>query len=332
VQFTQSYFAEEAIIVCMNSANVDIPEDATRLLTLQSYHHTFELATIIDALKRDSVVLVQDVSPDDADSILQRVSDAVGLLASLQLQSTFAAFWGHRRRVGKFLMTVNERGDCQYIPPHSEGDSFTNVQLASFYCFENTTDGGETIALNVDDSSEAWQSLREKVVRLVPGSRRMTAGELARARGLYHLQSLNATLEDDQILCEAKSDLPGVLLNEVLTRARRTRSVILNRESHVYWDSVSSIDFDSWHAYERLLKHSGLIKNIEKTAERRSLDNAVHRRIWSSGVDHSKLFRCKITYKLRRGDLLLQNNITWAHAVANWRSNSGVRRVAAAFA
>jgi hypothetical protein len=35
---------------------------------------------------------------------------------------------------------------------------------------------------------------------------------------------------------------------------------------------------------------------------------------------------------LTRGDLIILNNLTWAHSVANWRPESGVRNVSAAFA
>jgi hypothetical protein len=32
------------------------------------------------------------------------------------------------------------------------------------------------------------------------------------------------------------------------------------------------------------------------------------------------------------GDLVIYNNLTWAHSVANWSPDSGTRRVIAAFA
>jgi len=33
-------------------------------------------------------------------------------------------------------MSVNERNDYQFIPPHSEGNHLMNMQLAAFFCYE----------------------------------------------------------------------------------------------------------------------------------------------------------------------------------------------------
>jgi len=54
--------------------------------------------------------------------------------------------------------------------------------------------------------------------------------------------------------------------------------------------------------------------------------------VWNSGVDYSKVFRCKITRKLAPGDLIIQNNLTWVHSSSNWSPGSGTRKVAASFA
>lgn len=229
-------------------------------------------------------------------------------------------------------MTVNKRTEYQFIPPNSEGDSVINVQLASFFCLENSTDGGETILMSVDDSSEVWSLLREKVARIAPGSRPLTAGELMQARGLYRLDSPPYVSAGDRIIRERDSEIPGVKLVDVLANTRRTYSSILRRDLNGYWSSIANIDFDSMYSYASLLQGCQFLREPEGGLEFSRMDPVAEDRLWSSGVDYSKLFRCEITHKLRSADLMLLNNLTWTHSASNWSPRSGVRSVAAAFA
>jgi len=57
-------------------------------------------------------------------------------------------------------MSVNERNDYQFIPPHSEGNHLMNMQLAAFFCYENSTDGGVTVLLNINETFNEWHKLR----------------------------------------------------------------------------------------------------------------------------------------------------------------------------
>ena len=95
---------------------------------------------------------------------------------------------------------------------------------------------------------------------------------------------------------------------------------------------MASIDHDLSSAYTRLLKQWGLLKQPSNGSQVYELDNAAGRRVWRSGIDYSQIFKCRITYKLRPGDLLIQNNVTWTHSASNWSPDSGTRNVAAAFA
>ena len=309
-----------------------VPEDGGRLMTLEANGRGIDASRLVDWLRQDFVVLARNIAPERVDGILQDVAARLGLLDSLELQAAYADFLGHRQRVGQYRMTVNRRGDYQFIPPHSEGDSFTNMQLASFYCFENSTDGGETILMNVADSSEAWKVLKEKVTRISPGSRSLTPGELRRATKLYHLHSPAGVSPDDRILGPRKTDIIGLQLVEVLASARRTRSTILGKDIYAYWQSAAIIDFDSLRAYVSLLERCRLLRQPANGLEALQMDNAAKQRVWSSGVTYDRLFKCKITHKLTRGDLILQNNLTWTHAVSNWTPGSGVRNIVAAFA
>src|SRR5690606_9521241 len=112
--------------------------------------HDSSAGDIAKALSEDKVVLIQDVNADDADGLMHSVATHLGLTESLEVQSCFASSLGHRENVSRYYMSVNKRKDYEFVPPHSEGSSFTNIQLASRY--ENNTDGGETILMNVDQS------------------------------------------------------------------------------------------------------------------------------------------------------------------------------------
>jgi hypothetical protein len=313
----------------MNDFLARIPQDPSRLAVMDARTTGMDARRILEILKQDSVVLIRDAAVEQAEVILGDVAAKLGLLESLELQASFADFLGHRRRIGKYQMSVNKREQHEFIPPHSEGDSFINLQLASFYCFENNTDGGETVVFNLSDSSRAWQLLREKVTRVAPGSRALSSSEWLRARGLYHLRNAVGLCPGDRILRERSCEIPGLRLVDVLALPVRSHSLILDTDRYVYWDSIASTDFDSWRAFERLLRQDG---RIAEDAASDRLDNASSRRVWSSGVDHNVLFTCKLTLKLEPGDLLLQNNLTWAHAALGWSPNSGTRNMAAAFA
>jgi hypothetical protein len=264
------------------------------------------------------------------------MADMLGLADKLTLQAGFATArsrGGRRDNMGKYFMSVTERESYQFISPHSEGSSFIDMQLASFYCHENTTDGGDTIVMNVDESSESWESLREQVVRVRPGGRKLTPGERARARGLYKFDPSTATLQDDDhVVRERPSAIAGLTLVDVLARVPPTYSCILERSLRVFWDSVGNIDYDALHAYAALLRDTGSLREPPGGLALDRMDASAYARRWSSGVDYARFFTCKITLKLRPGDLLLQNNLTWTHSATNWSPGSGTRTVAAAFA
>lgn len=287
---------------------------------------------ILDSLRADKVVLIREVPPERADATLGAVTDGLGLLNRLRLQAEFAELKGHRQRVGEYRMTVNARSAYQFITPHSEGDSYINIQLAAFYCLENSTDGGESMLLNIDDASAAWPSLRELVTRVAPGSEKLPAAAMRRATVMYHLESPPEPRKEDEVVAEYPSAIRGLRLLKALAKPRRTYSQILQREVFAYWDSVASIDFDCLHAYARTLEACGLLRASPQGLTLAEMDNAQPRRLRSSGVDHNLLFRGMIRYKLVAGDLILLNNLTWAHSAANWTPESGVRNVAAAFA
>ncbi len=309
-----------------------IPEDAERL-TLVRQPAEYKPENIIDALRSDQVVLVQNVDPQDADDIIADVASRFDLFDSLELQAGYAAVQGHRERVGKYFMSVNQRDGYHFIPSHSEGMRSGGFQLASFYCYENSTDGGVTILQNIDEESSAWPQLREVMRKVDLSARKLSAAEAARLKAV-HLIGLpdGALCEEDEILQELPSPLPGVPCFTVLARLKRIHSAILGRPMYAYWDSVASTDSDASKEYLMLLRRLGLLREPVGGADLRGLDNTHPRKKYSSGVKYSMLFKAMITRKLAPGELLIQNNMTWTHAASNWTPGSGNRKITAAFA
>jgi hypothetical protein len=315
----------------MTENGPSVPEDPNRLVVIK--HEFQKTDQILKALKGDQVVLVRNINPEQADSIMYDVAGRFGLSDALKLQAGFAGLMGHRHNIGKYFMSVNQRDDYQFIPPHSEGDSFTGMQLAAFYCYENSTDGGESILMNVNNSTDIWQSFRELKRRGRLASRQLAPGEISRARGLYQINLPTDILrEDDQILEERPTAIPDLTVVRVLTKPIQAESRILDRKLYVYWDSIASIDFDSGQEYARMLRQCGLMKEPQGGLELGQLDNCAKLRIWHSGVKYAQLFKCKITCKLVPGDFVIQNNLTWTHATSNWTPGSGTRKIAASFA
>lgn len=288
---------------------------------------------ILDELKNDRVILVAAASPQEIDPLLLGVAERLGLRSQLELQATFAAVRGHRRNVGKYFMSVNQRTDYQFINSHSEGTRSIGIQLASFYCYENTTDGGVTILQQVDQDSPHWDSQRAVKVKVDTGGRTLSPGELAQIRISTSVNLPEDFLcDDDEVLSEGPPVIPGVRAYTVLEKSRPIFSRILQREMHVYWDNVASIDFDSGKEFVRALRRCGLLHTPTDGLDITKLDYCHPRRVWNSGVKFESFFRSRITRRLAAGDLILFNNLTWTHAASNWTPGSGSRKIAAAFA
>lgn len=311
-----------------------VPEDASKLVILKQNGRRVDVDEIVEALRNDQVLIAEGILLETADQIIKSVAEKFELGESLKLQAAFAGVHGHRRNIGKYFMSVNERSHFQFITPHSEGTRLAGMQLASFFCIENSTDGGETILMNVNASSEAWQSLRELTTRARVLTKPLTEREIVRVKGRYKLSIPHDLVKQgDRIVLERQSEMPHLMLVDVLARPQKVFSRILMRELYAYWDSIASIDYDSAREYEKLLRQCHLLKEPEVgSLGLQELDNAADRRIWHSGVEFAKLFKCKITRRLIPGDLIVQNNLTWCHAAANWTPGSGTRDIAASFA
>jgi hypothetical protein len=126
--------------------------------------------------------------------------------------------------------------------------------------------------------------------------------------------------------------MQGVRFLWVLTRLRRNFSKALQREVFTYWDSVASLDCD---CLKQCLELMGSHDLLREPANGPRIDHSasVYRRsLWSSGAAYRDLFKAAIVRKLEPGDLIIQNNLTWAHAASNWTPGSGIRQLVAAFA
>ncbi|MDF7662497.1 TauD/TfdA family dioxygenase [Erwiniaceae bacterium L1_54_6] len=308
-----------------------IPEDTTRLHIIPSAN--VEISSILDALRDDKVVLIRDSSADQADGLIATVAEKLELRSQLDIQTTFASVEGHRSNVGKHFMTVNKRKDYQFIPAHSEGTNLMNMQLASLYCYENTTDGGETILLQTNSASPAWDKMRVRCRKIDLCGRTLSPAETAAAKMMHQINLPESVLnEDDLILDEQLSPIPGTKLYDTLAKIPPTYSHILERNVMVYWDDVASTDFDSVAGFYHLLQSTGLLKLPPNGLPIKDLDSEHLRRVRHSGVDFTTLFHRKITKKLTSGDLIIMNNLSWTHSAVNWTPGSGNRKVVAAFA
>lgn len=308
-----------------------VPEDPARLVSLPRSASGFDVKPVLDFLRQDFVVLIEDVDAAEADKLMRRIADRYRLGESLQIQAAFASSLGHRKRVGEYYMSVNERDAYNIVPPHSEGSSFACIQLASFYCYENTTDGGETILMNVDGHDAAWESLREYLLR-GQMTRVPTAAEVLKARAMFRLNLLEDRLrDDDQVINEERINA-DLTLYEVLARPVKSHSCILEEDRHVYWDSICAADHDVLAFMAQLLRAGQLFHEPPDFRNVTQIDWDPVRRSMHSGIDFSHLFTCRITRKLGPREFIIANNFSWTHSVNNWTPGSGIRKVTAAFA
>ena len=308
-----------------------ISEDLSRLLVLERDQKNSYIEAVFQALKEDQVVLVKNLNPNEADGLMSSIAERLGVLNSLKLQAGFASSLGHRENIGTYYMSVNKRTDYQFVAPHSEGSSFTNMQLASFYCYENSTDGGETILMNIDQSCEIWEELREKVKR-GKTEKILTPSDIRKIKVLARLDMPEDTLRDtDEILTESEV-MPGVKEFDVLAKPRKTYSHLLGKEVNVYWNSIESIDSDSAEQFNCFLRAIKLLKLPASDLQVEQLDDIADCRLRHFGSRYDQLFKNKITHKLQPGDFIILNNLSWCHSVNNWTPGSGVRKVSAAFA
>jgi hypothetical protein len=288
---------------------------------------------VIAALREDTVVLIPNLSIDNADRMMVAVAEQLQLKKGLEMQAAYADFLGHRSKQSNYFMSVNVRKDYQFITQHSEGDRINNIQLAAFFCFENTTDGGETLLMQVDPMSTAWKQIREQATRIARGTRRLTAAEGVRAKALYRLDSPSDIVrQSDIVLEEWESDIAKLKFATVLAVPETCHSAILNRDVFVYWDTIGCIDHDALQSFGELLEQNTLLRRPPSGLPLEAMDKDYARRSWKSGMTYSNLFVSKLIYKMIPGDLLIQNNLTWTHGVANWTPTTGSRRVVAAFA
>lgn len=314
-------------------AGSGIQEDLNRLSILQYEDPARCAQRVMDELRRDQVVIIQNVEPENADVVMAEIAEVIDLRSALEVQAGFASIKGHRDNIGQYFMSVNKTSNYEFIAAHSEGTHFTNMQIAALYCYENTTDGGETVLLNVDQDSHAVQNLKEIIWKIRLVDRELTPGEIAMAKMKWQINIPRDLLsETDEIVRKRESFEEGIELYEVLVKTPKTYSRILERHLHVYWDNISSTDRASIREYRKLLEGENLLRLPASGATTEQLDHSSHRRVWDSGILYRDLFKNKIIRKLAPGELAVVNNLTWTHAIANWTPESGSRKIAVAFA
>ncbi|MDC5721915.1 hypothetical protein OPW41_12045 [Vibrio europaeus] len=288
-------------------------------------------ARIGEALQQDKVVKVVGLqSGRHADQLMHQIAQHFSLEDSLELQAGYATSKGHRRNVGEYFMTVYDRDDYRVISPHSEGSSYAGMQMAAFYCERNDTDGGETVLLQVDQDSPQWASLRERKTKALC-TRALTPADAAKLKRMFQVDSAYPVTAQDDIVSEHKVT-PELTLVHVLTPLCPIYSRLAEKEVFTYWDTVESVDAHSPQAFAETLANLGLLKLPEPGTSLAAFDDAYKRRLTTVAVRYQDLFQGMLVHKLQPGEMILFNNMTWAHAVNNWTPGSGERTVSAAFA
>lgn len=311
----------------------EININSNSLFILQKPNTLHSINKILDNLREDKVILIKGLSPNEADTLIESVAEFLQLSDSLKIQAGFASIQGHRKNIGKYFMSVNKRNAYDFITPHSEGDSLSKMQLASFYCYKNTTNGGESILFNVNSDSTAWRKLREETIRLNLNDYKPSPSETLQARLKYQIDLENDIIKkNDKILEKIMSPIDGIEAYKVLTSTRKAYCSILKKEVYPYWDSVASTDHASPREFFSYLSNLNILHGSSSHKSITDFDNVRDRRVYDSQVKFTELFKNCLITKLIPGDFILMNNLTWAHSSNNWSPDSGERQVAASFA
>ncbi|HEV2678972.1 MAG TPA: hypothetical protein VGV14_00585 [Rhodanobacter sp.] len=288
---------------------------------------------ITEILSQDKVVLIQGASPEDADRLISGIAKELNLSEELEVQAGFAAIHGHRENVGKYFMTVNERGGYHFIPPHSEGNSGMDMQISAFYCIENTTDGGETILWGASDEEEVWRQMKEFKYKIKTKRTELSKTEIATLKMRCEVDWPNDIVKDgDEIVYLMDEPVPDVFRYVVLQPAKKNHSRILGADRFVFWDTIANVDRDIAAEFVKALRRVDLFKAPHDIPDGSDLDCSLHRKVWSSGIRLPSIFNRAIFRKLQPGELIVMNNMTWSHSACGWTPGVGHRMVVAAFA
>jgi hypothetical protein len=324
----------------MSYSSIDDTFDLVRRAMLEPEEHLVAVNVgdaRCDAIARlistNKVVLIHGVSPVDADKLMHGIATEFGLTSELEIQAGFAGLHGHRNNIGKYFMSVNNRADFAFIPPHSEGGSRMNMQLASFYCFENTTDGGETVLWGVGADDNAWTMMKEHKFKIRTNRNDLSRAEVAMLKMMYEIDvSTDFIHSDDQIVQLVDEPVEGVFRYGVLSPLSKSHSKILGESHFTCWDTVGSVDLDIAKDFSWAIHKAGLLRAPQGLTDWDNLDSTRTRKLWSSSNRLTSLFNRVIVRRLRRGELIVMNNITWAHSACGWTPGTGVRQMAACFA
>jgi hypothetical protein len=309
----------------------DMCDSSKHVIAVNTYDAKAE--KIAEILSKDKVALIQGAASEDADRLMFDIASEFNLSEELEKQAGFAGIHGHRRNVGKYFMSVNERGEYNFIPPHSEGNRGMNMQLSSFYCYENTTDGGETILWGMNDDEDVWNEMKELKYKVKTARNNLTKTEIARLKMTCEVDWPKDTVkEGDEVVFLMDTPVADVSRYVVLEPARKSYSKILATDRFVCWDTVGNVDRDIAKEFVKALQNAGLFKAPHGLDDFSRLDCSNHRKVWSSGIQLPSIFNRAIVRKLRQGELVVMNNMTWAHSACGWTPGSGVRKLVAAFA
>lgn len=301
-----------------------------RLTTMESRAGVAE--SVVEALRADKAVLLRQMSLECADEVMKDIAQIFALNDCLEMRVSESEVHGHRSAVSRYFTTVNERSDYVFIGPHCEGGGMPDIQISAFYCRANSTDGGATVALNVDSGSPVWERLRRVKIKIKLSRVPLTAKEESWLSAAYGISSGNVLDEaEDEIVREYRCPLDGVKVLSTLSKPGSVRSKVLGRDVMPYWDEISLPDFDSRDQFVRLMKDLSLMREPKGGIDLSRMDHSAGIRVWRSGMTYGGLFKCAIARVLQPGELIVLNNLTWCHGASNWTPGSGKRDVVTSF-
>ena len=292
-----------------------------------------DMAQIEHAIEHDRLVLIQATPFAQATAAFATLVDRYGLRDSYEVQMQFVVHtMKDRTPVEDVAVTVNERGACQIIQPHCEGDSTSQLDLFGLYCVCNATTGGENILSLIEPRADCSR-LRAKEKAIVGNA--LSAKEIATLRG-QHLDARTVLAScDDACRLLTESEHGRVIVRR--TPVLAAQSAISGETLRTLWDNVTVHD----HAFHR--HHYELLRHLNILHEGLGSGYAHYMHVeadssWApadtdsgDSTEIARLFRCHVLHKMQSGDLLIFHNRAWTHAVNNWPPHE-VRQLRAMYA
>jgi hypothetical protein len=288
---------------------------------------------IRNGIEQNKLVIIRAAPFEKAGALFRELTEDYGLADSYDLQMQYVVhLMKDRAPVNDVAVTVNERGPLQFVQPHAEGDSTSQLELFALHCVQNSQSGGENILSLIDQTAD-HSRLRAKEKAILGSG--LSAAEIANLRK-EHMDA-NEILSACSSICRVLNETQRGSVIVRLVPITPAKSAVTGESLVTYWDNVTVHD----HAFHR--HHYDLLRHLEILHEDSGKGYESYMHVeddspWgpadtdSGDVDRTaKLFRCHVLHRMGPNELLLFNNRIWTHAVNNWPAGQ-VRKLTAMYA